>query len=190
MVPALSVQSAVHQQMRVVRSQRLGERNDAAFGRGIGRFQRTDQTQMRCHVDDGTTTRLDHVGDAVAAGQEGVQQVQRDGLVPDVEVHLMHRTVVLRRTAGAVEQHIEFAEMFDGGGDGVAHVFILCDVSLHEQRVAAGFADFAFGAFARIAVQFADRHARAFACAHFCGRLCNTGAGAGQEYHFAFESTH
>jgi hypothetical protein len=51
-------------------------------------------------------------------------------------------------------------------------------------------AGFAFGAFACFTVEFANRHARAFAHAHFCGRLGDAGAGAGQEYHFAFESAH
>ena len=94
----------------VLRGERLRERDDAALRRRVGRLDRAHQAEVGGHVDDRAAARLDEVRYAVAAGQERMQQVERDGAVPDVEIHLVHRHVFLQRAAGAVEDDVEPAE--------------------------------------------------------------------------------
>ena len=118
-----------------------------------------------------------------------MEQVERDGAVPDVEIHLVHRHVFLQRAAGAVHDHVEPAEPRHRRFDRAAHLIVFRDVGLDEERVAAGFADLALRALARFAAELDDRDFRAFSHVGLGGRFRDACSAARQKCHFAFESS-
>lgn len=126
----------------------------------------------------------------MAAGEEGVQQIERDGAMPHRQIHLVHRMIVLGRSAGAIEQHVEAAEALDGRFDRASHGRILRHVGLDEQRLATRLANLALGTLAGFAVDLGQHHFRAFLDEHFGGRLGDAGACTGQERHLSFELPH
>ena len=128
--------------------------------------------------------------DAVLAHQKRMQQIQRDGFVPDVETHFMHGHVFKYRAAGAVDQHIEFAEFCHCGVYRLLDSGILRDIGLYENYFAAGVFDFLLGAFAHFCVDVDDGDFCAFFDEFERADFGNAGAAAGEESYFSDESWH
>ena len=119
-----------------------------------------------------------------------MQQIERYRLVPDVEAHLVHRNVFEDRAAGAVDQHIEFAELRHGGVDGLFHLRVLRDVGLNENDVAAGVADILFGTLADLGVDVDNGDLCAFLDKFHRAAFGDAGATAREKGYFSVESGH
>src|SRR5690242_13146191 len=122
---------------------------------------------------------------AVAAGEERVQKVERYRALPDLERHLVNGLVLLQRAARAVEEDVEPAETLDRRRDRARDRFVACHVGMDEQR---GIADFTLRALAGFAVYFRERNSRAFAHVSLRRRFGDARAAAREKCNFAVES--
>jgi len=126
----------------------------------------------------------------MAAGEKGMEQVECDGAMPDVEVHLVNRHVLLQRPPGAVHDHIQAPEPRNRGCNGAPHAFVLRDIGLDEEGLAARAPDVPLRGLPRGRIDFDDRDPGALPHVSHCGRFRYPGPGAGQERDFAVQSSH
>ena len=105
-----------------------------------------------------------------------MQQIERDGLVPNRQIHLVHWLIFQQRAPGAIHDYVKFAESLDGLFDRTLYAFIVGDIGMDEDRITAGIADLALCSGAGITVKFEKSHFRAFPREGFCRRLGNARA--------------
>jgi hypothetical protein len=110
--------------------------------------------------------------------------------VPDVETHFVHRHVFQHRATGAVDQHIEFAELRYRSVDGLLDLRILRDIRVDENHVAAGGLDFLLGLLARFSVDVDDGDFGAFFDEFKRVDFGDAGATASEEGNFSIETAH
>jgi hypothetical protein len=105
-----------------------------------------------------------------------MQQIERYGLVPDRQIHLVHWFVFQQRATGTIHDYVEFAESLDGFFDRTLYAFIVGDIRVNEDRISASVADLALCSGAGITVKFEKSYFRAFPREGFCRRLGNASA--------------
>ena len=107
-----------------------------------------------------------------------MQQIQRNGVMPVGNIHLVHREVPLCRSPGAVHNHVEPPETRHRALDRRLHLRGVSDVRLNKQTLPALCRYRGFGLRARLRIQLDDRDPRALTSKRQCGRFGDTRAGA------------
>src|SRR5215213_4196723 len=142
--------------------QLFGQRNDAPFGGRVGRcIWRTDHTECRGDVDNGSARRSDQTRDRVLDAEEDPAQVDGNHPIPHVVVQLVDRRKCARDT-GVVHQHVDPAMRLDDGIDHRLHIGRPRDVTRDEAAVGRQLAKITLRCLTKTCVDVGDNHGCAF----------------------------
>jgi hypothetical protein len=119
-----------------------------------------------------------------------MQQIDRDGALPDFEVHFMDWHILLKRTTGAIHQHVYRAEFRRRSCNCAFDTVIARHIGFDKQRLAACRPHLALGCFALFKSEVVIRDFCALAAEGKRAGLGYAGAGAGYESDFIVQSSH